>query len=321
MVAEIGHYIDGKRVAGKSGRSGDVTNPATGEVTGKVAFASEGEIDQAVQIAKKAQATWATTPPLRRQRVMFNLKSLMEKRGDDLARLMSLEHGKTFDDAKGEVGRGLEVVEFSCAIAHHMRGDFTEQVASDMDSWSIRQPVGVVAGITPFNFPIMIPCWMGAMAVACGNAFSLKPSDKDPSAPMLLAELFAEAGAPAGIFQVLNGDKVAGEPLLKHPDGPAISFVGSTAIGEYGYHTGTQQNKRVQALCGAKNHMVIMPDADLDQATDALIGAGYGAAGERCMAISVAVAVGDVGDKLMAKRAPPVAAPKVGPGLGPPSGE
>jgi malonate-semialdehyde dehydrogenase (acetylating)/methylmalonate-semialdehyde dehydrogenase len=319
MATEIGHYVGNKRVAGTSGRSGDVTNPATGEVTAKVAFASEAEIDAAVQIAKKAQLAWAATPPLRRQRVMFNLKSLIEKRTDDLARFMSLEHGKTFDDAKGEVGRGLEVVEFSCAIAHHMRGDFTEQVASDMDTWSIRQPMGVVAGITPFNFPIMIPCWMGAMAVACGNAFILKPSEKDPSAPMLLAELFAEAGAPAGIFQVLNGDKVAVDALLKHPDVPAISFVGSTAIGQYVYHTGTQQNKRVQALCGAKNHMVIMPDADLDQATDALIGAGYGAAGERCMAISVAVAVGDVGDKLMAKLAPRVQALKVGPGLDPQS--
>ncbi|MGH8734729.1 MAG: CoA-acylating methylmalonate-semialdehyde dehydrogenase, partial [Burkholderiales bacterium] len=262
--------------------------------------------------AKTAQLAWAATPPLRRQRVMFNLKGLVEKRLDDLARLMSLEHGKTFDDAKGEVGRGLEVVEFSCAIAHHMRGDFTEQVATDMDSWSIRQPLGVVAGITPFNFPIMIPCWMGAMAVACGNAFILKPSEKDPSAPMLLAELFAEAGLPAGIFQVLNGDKVAVDALLRHPDVPAISFVGSTAVGQYVYHTGTQQNKRVQALGGAKNHMVVMPDADLDQATDALIGAGYGSAGERCMAISVAVPVGKkTADTLVEKLIPRVESLKV----------
>src|SRR5215472_5041882 len=317
MVASIGHYIDNKPVAGKSGRTGDITNPATGEVTAKVAFASVEEVDQAVQIAKKAQAAWAATPPLRRQRVMFNLKTLMEKRADDLARLMSLEHGKTFDDAKGEVGRGLEVVEFACGIAHHMKGDFTEQVATDMETWSIRQPLGVVAGITPFNFPIMIPCWMVAMAVACGNAFILKPSEKDPSAPMLLAELYTEAGAPAGIFQVVNGDKVAVDALLKHPDVPAISFVGSTAIGEYVYHTGTQMNKRVQALCGAKNHMVVMPDADLDQATDALMGAAYGAAGERCMAISVAVAVGGVGDKLMDKLAPRVRALKIGPGTDP----
>src|SRR5882757_9201453 len=319
MVANIGHYIGNKPVAGKSGRSGDITNPATGEVTGKVAFASEAEIDAAVQVAKKAQLAWAATPPLRRQRVMFNLKGLIEKRLDELARHMSLEHGKTFDDAKGEVGRGLEVVEFACGIAHHMKGDFTEQVASDMDTWSVRQPLGVVAGITPFNFPIMIPCWMGAMAVATGNAFILKPSEKDPSAPMLLAELYAEAGAPPGIFQVVNGDKVAVDALLKHPDVPAISFVGSTAIGEYVYHTGTQMNKRVQALCGAKNHMVVMPDADLDQTADALMGAAYGAAGERCMAISVAVAVGDVGDRLLAKLAPRVAALKVGPGLDPPS--
>ncbi|UYN96505.1 MAG: CoA-acylating methylmalonate-semialdehyde dehydrogenase [Enhydrobacter sp.] len=319
MASSIGHFIAGKRVAGQSGRSGDVTNPATGEVTAKVAFASEAEIDEAVQIARKAQAAWGALPPLRRQRVMFNLKALIEKRTDDLARLISLEHGKTFDDAKGEVGRGLEVVEFACGIAHHMKGDFTEQVATDMDSWSIRQPLGVVAGITPFNFPIMIPCWMGAMAVATGNAFVLKPSEKDPSTPMLLAELYAEAGAPDGIFQVMNGDKVAVDALLRHPDVPAISFVGSTAIGEYVYHTGTAMNKRVQALCGAKNHMVVMPDADLDQATDALMGAAYGAAGERCMAISVAVAVGDVGDRLIDKLAPRVQALKVGPGLDPQS--
>ncbi|HZQ00491.1 MAG TPA: CoA-acylating methylmalonate-semialdehyde dehydrogenase [Reyranella sp.] len=319
MVASIGHFIDNKPVAGKSGRSGDVTNPATGEVTAKVAFASVEEIDQAVQLAKKAQVAWGNTSPLRRQKVMFNLKNLLEKRTDDLARLLSLEHGKTFDDAKGEVGRGLEVVEFACSIGHHMRGDFSEQVATDMDTWSIRQPLGVVAGITPFNFPIMIPCWMGAMAVATGNAFILKPSEKDPSAPMLLAELYREAGAPAGIFQVLNGDKVAVDALLDHPDVPAISFVGSTAIGEYVYHAGTARNKRVQALCGAKNHMVVMPDADLDQATDALIGAAYGAAGERCMAISVAVTVGDVADKLIQKLVPRVQGLKVGPGLDPQS--
>jgi malonate-semialdehyde dehydrogenase (acetylating)/methylmalonate-semialdehyde dehydrogenase len=319
MVATIGHYIDNKPVAGKSGRTGDVTNPATGEVTAKVAFASDGEVDAAVQIARKAQAAWGAMPLLRRQRVMFNLKNLIEKHTDELARHLSLEHGKTFDDAKGEVGRGLEVVEFACGIAHHMKGDFTEQVATDMDTWSIRQPLGVVAGITPFNFPIMIPCWMGAMAVATGNAFVLKPSEKDPSAPMRLAELYAEAGAPAGIFQVVNGDKIAVDALLKHPDVPAISFVGSTAIGEYVYHIGTQHNKRVQALCGAKNHMVVMPDADLDQATDALIGAGYGAAGERCMAISVAVAVGDVADKLVDRLAPRVQALKIGPGLDPQS--
>jgi malonate-semialdehyde dehydrogenase (acetylating)/methylmalonate-semialdehyde dehydrogenase len=319
MVAHIGHYIDNKPVVGKSGRTGDITNPATGEVTAKVAFASAAEVDTAVQVARKAQTAWAATPPLRRQRVMFNLKGLIEKRIDDLARHLSLEHGKTFDDAKGEVGRGLEVVEFACGIAHHMRGDFTEQVASDMDSWSVRQPLGVVAGITPFNFPIMIPCWMGAMAVATGNAFILKPSEKDPSAPMLLAELYTEAGAPPGIFQVVNGDKEAVDALLKHPDVPAISFVGSTAIGEYVYHTGTQMNKRVQALCGAKNHMVVMPDADLDQTVDALMGAAYGAAGERCMAISVVVAVGDVGDKLIAKLAPRVSSLKVGPGLDPQS--
>ncbi|MBL8675166.1 MAG: CoA-acylating methylmalonate-semialdehyde dehydrogenase [Rhodospirillales bacterium] len=319
MPTQIGHLIGGKKVAGASGRTGEVTNPATGEVTAHVALASAAEVDKAVQTAKAAQTAWAATPPLRRARVMFKLKELIEKRTDDIARALTLEHGKTFDDAKGEVGRGLEVVEFACGIPHHMRGDFTEQVAGDMDSWSMRQPLGVVAGITPFNFPIMIPCWMGAMAVACGNAFILKPSEKDPSAPMLLAELFVEAGVPDGVFQVVNGDKEAVDSLLTHPDVPAISFVGSTAIGEYVYHTGTRHNKRVQALCGAKNHMVVMPDADLDQVTDALIGAGYGAAGERCMAISVAVAVGGIGDKLIEKLAPRVAALKVGPGIDPQS--
>jgi malonate-semialdehyde dehydrogenase (acetylating)/methylmalonate-semialdehyde dehydrogenase len=277
-----------------------------------VAFASEAEIDAAVQI-EEAQAAWAATPPPPARDVQP--QGLMEKRLDDIARLMSLEHGKTFDDARrGRPRAGSWVLLHRPSHAgrlHRAGGD-------RHGFWSIRQPLGVVAA-SAVNFPIMIPCWMGAMAVACGNAFILKPSQKDPSAPMLLAELFAEAGAPAGIFQVLNGDKVAVDALLKHPDVPAISFVGSTAIGEYVYHQGTQRNKRVQALCGAKNHMVIMPDADLDQATDALIGAGYGAAGERCMAISVAVAVGDVGDKLLAKLAPRVQALKVGPGLDPQS--
>ncbi|TWS99882.1 CoA-acylating methylmalonate-semialdehyde dehydrogenase [Reyranella sp. CPCC 100927] len=319
MASQIGHFINGKNVPGGSGRFGDVFNPATGEKTAEVALASTAEVDAAVQVAKAAQVAWGAMPPLRRARVMFKVKDLIEKRIDDIARQLSLEHGKTFDDAKGEVGRGLEVVEFACGIAHHLRGDYTEQIATDMDSWSMRQPLGVVAGITPFNFPIMIPCWMGAMAVACGNAFILKPSEKDPSAPMLLTELFAEAGVPAGIFQAINGDKEAVDALLKHPDVPAISFVGSTAIGRYVYQTGTQHDKRVQALCGAKNHMVVMPDADLDQTTDALIGAGYGAAGERCMAISVAVAVGDIGDKLVEKLAPRVQKLKVGPGLDPQS--
>ncbi|HJQ58046.1 MAG TPA: CoA-acylating methylmalonate-semialdehyde dehydrogenase [Vineibacter sp.] len=319
MASQIGHFVNGKKVAGGSGRFGDVFNPATGEKTAEVAFASAAEVDSAVQIAKQAQLAWGAMPPLRRARVMFKLKDLIEKRIDDIARALTLEHGKTFDDAKGEVGRGLEVVEFACGIAHHLRGDYTEQIATEMDSWSMRQPMGVVAGITPFNFPIMIPCWMGAMAVACGNAFILKPSEKDPSAPMLLTELFAEAGVPAGVFQTINGDKEAVDALLKHPDVPAISFVGSTGIGRYVYHTGTQHDKRVQALCGAKNHMVVMPDADLDQTTDALMGAGYGAAGERCMAISVAVAVGDVGDELVKRLVPRVQKLKVGPGLDPQS--
>ena len=254
MVASIGHYVDNKPVAGTSGRTGDVTNPATGEVTAKVAFASVEEIDTAVQVAKKAQVAWAATPPLRRQRVMFNLKTLIEKNTDELARMMSLEHGKTFDDAKGEVGRGLEVVEFACGIAHHMKGDFTEQVASDMDSWSIRQPLGVVAGITPFNFPAMIPMWMMGPAIACGNAFILKPSERDPSVPVKLAELMMEAGLPAGILNVVHGDKVAVDALLDHPAVKAVSFVGSSDIAQAVYARGSVNGKRMQCMGGAKNH-------------------------------------------------------------------
>jgi malonate-semialdehyde dehydrogenase (acetylating)/methylmalonate-semialdehyde dehydrogenase len=319
MVEKLGHFINGAMVAGDSGRFGDVFNPATGEKSADVAFASETELDRAVQAAKAALPAWSATPPLRRARVMFKLKELIEKNHDQLARRITLEHGKTIDDAKGEVTRGLEVVEFACGIPHLMRGDFTESVGPDIDSWSMRQPVGIVAGITPFNFPIMIGCWMSGMALACGNAFILKPSEKDPSAPLLLAELMAQAGLPKGIFSVVNGDKVAVDAILRHPDIAAVSFVGSTAVGRYVYHEGTRHDKRVQALCGAKNHMVVMPDADLDQVTDALIGAGYGAAGERCMAISVAVAVGNIGDKLIERLAPRVQSLKVGPGIDPQS--
>jgi malonate-semialdehyde dehydrogenase (acetylating)/methylmalonate-semialdehyde dehydrogenase len=319
MVEKLGHFINGAMVAGDSGRFGDVFNPATGEKSADVAFASETELDRAVQAAKAALPAWSATPPLRRARVMFKLKELIEKNHDELARRITLEHGKTIDDAKGEVTRGLEVVEFACGIPHLMRGDFTESVGPDIDSWSMRQPVGIVAGITPFNFPIMIGCWMSGMALACGNAFILKPSEKDPSAPLLLAELMAQAGLPKGIFSVVNGDKVAVDAILRHPDIAAVSFVGSTAVGRYVYHEGTRHDKRVQALCGAKNHMVVMPDADLDQVTDALIGAGYGAAGERCMAISVAVAVGNIGDKLIERLAPRVQSLKVGPGIDPQS--
>ncbi len=318
-MRDIPHFIDGRGLPGASGRYGEVFDPNTGQIQAKVALASAAEVDLAVQAALKAQAGWAATNPQRRARVMFEFKRLLEAHMGELAELLSSEHGKVLADSRGDIQRGLEVIEFSCGVPHLMKGEFTEGAGTGIDVWSMRQPLGVVAGITPFNFPAMIPMWMLGPAIACGNAFILKPSEKDPSAPMLLAELFAEAGLPAGIFQVVNGDKVAVDALLAHPDVPAISFVGSTAIGEYVYHAGTQRNKRVQALCGAKNHMVVMPDADLDQATDALIGAGYGAAGERCMAISVAVAVGDVGDKLLAKLAPRVQALKVGPGLDPQS--
>ena len=245
MSGKLGHFINGAKAAGGSGRFGEVFNPATGEKTADVAFASEAELDQVVQAAKAALPAWSATPPLRRARVMFKLKELIEKHHDDLAKAITLEHGKTFDDAKGEVVRGLEVIEFACGIPHLMRGDFTESVGPDMDAWSMRQPVGVVAGITPFNFPIMIPCWMSGMALACGNAFILKPSEKDPSAPLLLAELMAQAGIPKGIFNVVNGDKVAVDAILRHPDIAAVSFVGSTAVGRYVYHEGTRHDKWV----------------------------------------------------------------------------
>jgi len=319
MVQELFHFIGGRRVKGRSGQFGDVYWPMTGEVAAKVPLADVAEVRAAVENAKAAQPAWAATNPQRRARVMMKFVDLLNRDMETLALVLAKEHGKTIPDAKGDIQRGLEVAEFAIGAPHLMKGEYTEGAGPGIDIYSIRQPVGVVAGITPFNFPAMIPMWKFAPAIACGNAFILKPSEKDPSAPMLLAELFTEAGLPAGIFQVLNGDKIAVDALLKHPDVPAISFVGSTAIGEYVYHQGTARNKRVQALCGAKNHMVIMPDADLDQATDALIGAGYGAAGERCMAISVAVAVGDVGDRLLAKLAPRVQALKIGPGLDPQS--
>ncbi|MEO8559965.1 MAG: CoA-acylating methylmalonate-semialdehyde dehydrogenase [Rhodospirillales bacterium] len=316
---QIGHFIGGKRVAGAGARKGDVFNPATGEHTGQVAFASRSETSDAIAVAKAAALGWAATPPMSRARVLFKYKDLLEKHQTDIAKLVTAEHGKTLDDAKGEVVRGLEVVEFACGIPHLLKGDFTENVSSGIDAYSMRQPLGVCAGITPFNFPVMVPMWMYTMAIATGNAFVLKPSEKDPSAPLLLAELFLEAGGPPGVLNVVQGDKEAVDTLLTHPDISAVSFVGSTPIGRYIYHTGTAHDKRVQALCGAKNHMVVMPDADMNQATDALMGAGYGAAGERCMAISVAVAVGSAGDKLIEKLAPRVSSLKVGPGMDPQS--
>lgn len=313
----IGHWIDGRPAPGASSRWADVWNPATGEVQAQVALGGVVEVEAAVAAAAAAYPAWAATPPLKRARVMFKFKDLVEQAIDEIARLLSSEHGKTVDDAKGEIGRGIEVIEFACGIPHLLKGDFTEQVGTGVDSWSIRQPLGVVGCITPFNFPCMIPLWMAPMAIACGNTVVMKPSERDPSVPLRLAELFKQAGLPDGVFNVVNGDKAAVDAMLDHPVIQAVSFVGSTKIAEYVYARGTATGKRVQAFGGAKNHMVIMPDADLDQAADALIGAGYGSAGERCMAISVAVAVGGVGDALVAKLAPRIRGLKVGPGTDP----
>jgi malonate-semialdehyde dehydrogenase (acetylating)/methylmalonate-semialdehyde dehydrogenase len=313
-MAVIGHYIGGKVVT-TAGRTSPVFDPSTGAQTGETLLATTATVGEAVAAAAKAFPGWADTPALTRARIMFKFKALLERDIDALAEAITREHGKTFEDAKGEVTRGIEVVEFACGIPHLLRGDFTEQVARGVDVFSARHPVGVVAGITPFNFPVMVPMWMFPVALACGNAFVLKPSEKDPTPSLMLAELLAEAGLPAGVFNVVQGDKEAVDALLTHPDVAAVSFVGSTAIGEYVYKTAAAHGKRAQALCGAKNHLVVMPDADLDKTVDALMGAGYGSAGERCMAVSVAVAVGGVGDALMEKLVPKVRALKVGPGL------
>jgi malonate-semialdehyde dehydrogenase (acetylating) / methylmalonate-semialdehyde dehydrogenase len=317
MAKALHHYVNGKRVNGTSGRMGDVFNPATGEKSAQVPLASAAEVGKAIAAAAAAHADWAALPPLQRARVMFRFKELVEKNIDELAQMVTGEHGKTLPDAKGSIIRGLEVVEFACGIPHLLKGEFTETVGRGIDSWSMRQPLGVCAGITPFNFPAMVPMWMFPMALACGNTFILKPSEKDPSCPLRLGELMSEAGAPPGVLNVVNGDKEAVDAILTDPRIAAVSFVGSTPIAEYIYHTGCAHNKRVQALGGAKNHMVVMPDADLEQATDALMGAGYGSAGERCMAISVAVAVGKVGDRLMERLMPRVRSLKVGPGTDP----
>ena len=303
QVQDIHHFINGREVAGTSGRHGDVYNPALGAVSGRVAFATSEETGQAVAAAQAAFASWSATPPLRRARVMFKFKELVERDADKLARLISSEHGKVVSDARGEVTRGLEVVEFACGIPHLLKGEFSEQVGTGVDTWSMRQPLGVCAGITPFNFPAMVPMWMFPLAIACGNTFVLKPSERDPSAGVLLAKLLKEAGLPDGVFNVVHGDKVAVDALLNDPRIAAVSFVGSTPIAEYIYRTGTASGKRVQALGGAKNHLVVMPDADLEQAVDALTGAAYGSAGERCMAISVAVAVGKAAEPLVERLA------------------
>ncbi|MCX8230995.1 MAG: CoA-acylating methylmalonate-semialdehyde dehydrogenase [Alphaproteobacteria bacterium] len=313
------HFVNGQRVEGTSGRFGEVYNPATGEQASAVPFASGDETRAAIGAAQDALAAWSATPPVQRARVMFRFKELMEQHKGKMAALVTAEHGKTLPDAGGSIARGLEVVEFACGIPHLLKGEFSENVGTNVDSWSLRQPVGVCAGITPFNFPAMVPMWMFPIAIACGNTFILKPSEKDPSAPLMMADLLKEAGLPDGVFNVVNGDREAVETLLEDPRVAAISFVGSTAIAEHIYRTGSAAGKRVQSLGGAKNHMVVMPDADMDQATDALMGAAFGSAGERCMAVSVAVAVGSAGDALIERLTPKIASLKVGPGADPDS--
>lgn len=314
MSTSIPHYINGKTVAGASGKTSDVFNPALGEVSSKVGLASIDEVNAAVAAAKAAFPAWAATTPLRRARVLFKFKELLDRHAEKLATIISSEHGKVVSDAIGEVTRGIEVVEFACGIPHLLKGDFTEQVGTGVDSYSLRQPLGVVSGVTPFNFPAMVPLWMIPVALACGNTFVLKPSERDPSAALFLADLLQQAGLPDGVFNVVQGDKVAVDALLTHPDVAALSFVGSTPIAQYIYQTGAAHGKRIQALGGAKNHLVVMPDADLDGAVEALMGAAYGSAGERCMAISVAVAVGDIADDLVAKLAHRAKSLKIGVG-------
>jgi len=295
----IGHWIGGQVVAGESGRSGPVFEPATGRRQGTVDFASVEEVDRAVQVAREAFRDWRTWSLSRRAELFFRIRALIDAHRDDYARILVSEHGKVFSDAKGEVARGLEVVDYACGIPTLLKGGFSEQASTGIDVYSIRQPLGVVAGITPFNFPAMVPMWMWAPALACGNCFLLKPSEKDPSASLLTAELLKEAGLPDGVFNVIQGDKVAVDAILEHRGISAISFVGSTPIAHYVYDSGTRHGKRVKALGGAKNHMVVLPDADIDMAADAAVSAGYGSAGERCMAVSVVVAVGGIADPLV----------------------
>jgi malonate-semialdehyde dehydrogenase (acetylating)/methylmalonate-semialdehyde dehydrogenase len=316
-VYTIDHWINGQRVAGASGNTGPVFNPATGQQQGEVALASVAEVDKAVAVAKETFATWRSSSLSKRADILFAFRQIVHSRRDEIANLVSQEHGKVPSDAAGELARGLENIEFACGIPQGLKGSYSEQVSSGVDVYSLRQPLGVVAGITPFNFPAMVPMWMFANAIATGNTFILKPSEKDPSVSLLIAEMLADAGLPPGVFNVVHGDKVAVDRILEHPDIQAVSFVGSTPIAKYIYATGTANGKRVQALGGAKNHMVVLPDADIDMAADAAVSAGFGSAGERCMAISVVVAVGGVGDKLVdaiAARMPKV---KVGPGTDP----
>jgi malonate-semialdehyde dehydrogenase (acetylating)/methylmalonate-semialdehyde dehydrogenase len=316
-LGRVSHWIGGQSVPGESGRSGPVYNPARGIQTKEVDFASVEEVDRAVQAAKQAFKAWREVSLSKRQELFFTIRDLFHRRKDDIAAILTEEHGKVFSDAKGEVQRGLEVIEYACGIPTLLKGDFSEQASSGIDVYSIRQPLGVVAGITPFNFPAMVPMWMWAPSLACGNTFVLKPSEKDPSASIFAAELLKEAGLPDGVFNVVHGDKVAVDAILEHPDIAAVSFVGSTPIAQYIYATGTSKGKRVQALGGAKNHMVVLPDADLDMAADAAVSAAYGSAGERCMAVSAVVTVGDIGDAFIdavKQRLPKV---KVGPGTEP----
>jgi malonate-semialdehyde dehydrogenase (acetylating)/methylmalonate-semialdehyde dehydrogenase len=316
-VKRISHWIGGRVVAGQSGRSGPVYNPALGRQTGAVDFARPEEIDAAVKAAREAFTSWRAVSLSKRTQIFFRIHDLVDQHREDIARFLTVEHGKVLSDAMGEVARGLEVIEYCCGIPELLKGDFSEQASTGIDVYSIRQPLGVVAGITPFNFPAMVPMWMWAPALACGNTFVLKPSEKDPSAPMYVAELLQEAGVPDGVFNVVHGDKVAVDSVLEHPGISAVSFVGSTPIAKYVYETGTKNGKRVQALGGAKNHMIVLPDADIEMAADAAVSAAYGSAGERCMAISQVVAVGDAGDRLVAaiqERLPKI---KVGDGLEP----
>ena len=311
----IEHFVNGKKFLGDSKRTSKVFNPATGEQSAEVKLASAQDTNTAVEAAKIAFGLWSKKPPLQRARVMFKYKEIIEKNFEELTKIIVSEHGKVFDDAKGEITRGLEVVEFACGIPQLLKGEFTENVGTDVDSWSLRQPLGVCAGITPFNFPAMVPMWMFPVAIACGNTFILKPSEKDPSCSIKLAELLLEAGLPAGVFNVVNGDKEAVDAIINNKDVSAVSFVGSTPVAKYIYENCAKKEKRVQALGGAKNHAVIMPDCDLEQAVNGLMGAAYGSAGERCMAQSVAVAVGGIGNKLVESLAKKVEALKVGSGM------
>jgi len=311
----IEHFVNGKKFSGDSKKTGKIFNPATGEQSSEVKLGTTNDLNKAVESAKKAFEAWSNKPPLQRARIIFKFKEIIEKNFDELTKIIVSENGKVYEDAKGSLMRGLEVVEYACGIPQMLKGEFTENVGTNVDSWSVRQPLGVCAGITPFNFPAMVPMWMFPMAIACGNTFVLKPSEKDPSCSIRLAELFLESGLPEGVFNVVNGDKAVVDAIIKNKDVVAVSFVGSTPIAKYIYENCAKNEKRVQALGGAKNHCVIMPDCDLDQAVNGLMGAAYGSAGERCMAQSVAVAVGDIGDKLVNDLTKKVKSLKVGPGM------